>query len=125
MARSDAGIDEVRARQELERLLDRLAEATLRFGDVGSVVVAVQEKESSAAPSFAAAVRSSLPGEEPCRRCRGGLTDPAALDRRALACQFDRFRDLSGGRLHLLLTASKQGPREYPGSDKFSHMDAP
>ena len=50
----DAGVDELRVRQELDRLLDRLAEATLRFGDVGTVSVAAPDAEPPARPSLAA-----------------------------------------------------------------------
>ena len=49
----DAGVDDVRTRQELDRLLDRLAEATLRFGDVGTLDVTAHDA-ASPAPSFAA-----------------------------------------------------------------------
>ncbi|MDE0366350.1 MAG: hypothetical protein OXP09_12340 [Gammaproteobacteria bacterium] len=49
----DAGVDDPRARQEFERLLDRLAETTLRFGDVGTVDVSAHDAESTNAPSFA------------------------------------------------------------------------
>ena len=67
----DVGVDDLRARQELDRLLDRLAEATLRFGDVGTLDVAAHDTESRAAPSFAAClVRLCRP--------RSALNDPAA-----------------------------------------------
>lgn len=49
----DAGVDDPRARQELDRLLDRLAEAALRFGDVGTVDVIAHDTESTTAPPFA------------------------------------------------------------------------
>ena len=37
------------------------------------------------------------------------MTEPAELESRALACELDMLGDLSGGRLHSLLTAVKQG----------------
>ncbi len=67
----DAGVEHLRARQELDRLLDRLAEATLRFGDVGTVEVAAHDTAAPATPSFAARLVRLFRPKSPLR-------DPAA-----------------------------------------------
>lgn len=67
----DAGVDDLRARQELDRLLDRLAEVTLRFGDVGTVDVAAVETGSASVPSFAARIVRRFRTQKP-------LDNPAA-----------------------------------------------
>lgn len=54
LATSDTGPDARETRVELDRLLDRLDEATLRFGDVGSVNVETPGPEAPAAMPFMA-----------------------------------------------------------------------